>query len=57
MLYNAVGAGEVAALGNLADVNIGVGALAWDIQEAQGFRGPDFKAFSSGKSLIFSLLD
>jgi hypothetical protein len=57
MLYNAIGAGEVTALRNLANVNIGVGAFAWNIQEAQGFGCMDFKALSSKKTLFFSLIN
>ena len=57
MFYNAVGAGEVAALRDLADVNIGVGALAWNIQEARGSEVRISRRSPPGSTLIFPLLD
>src|SRR5690606_13167581 len=43
IFYNAVRAGEIAALGDLADMNIRIGTLAWNIEKTQGFGSPELK--------------
>jgi hypothetical protein len=57
IFYNTIRTGEIAALGDLRDVNIWIEALAWNIEEAHGFGSPKFKACSSGQTFLFSLLD
>ncbi len=57
IFYNAIGTGKIAALGDLADVNIRVGTLTRNIEKTQWFGSPKFKVFSSGQAFLFSLLD